>query len=297
MAPVAPSFSLENNKFQGHEVDPIRWKSAMASHTARILRELWDTLFYPCSGLEAYHHRLYHPSGHSLDDGDSQFLTTPLSNLHTLLTGIALCSRLSVAEVALLLRDSLLDRDDDPKEEDILPFFMQAEIKRLATNGATNGATTTQTGTQTSTRKPDLESSLDPFVLQALSWGVFATDDGRVGVGHAYARKGDGVLIAEGARTGYIVRPPLASKTVGQGLPEKEWQVIGECLLAGRMYGEEALVGDPLYDDVLEADLVGRSRYREDGFGFAGSGIASRDVERGGWKYRSSFWMEPVTLV
>lgn len=54
-----------------------------------------------------------------------------------------------------------------------------------------------------------MESSFDPFVLQALAWGVFATDDGRVGVGHAYATEGDRVLLAEGARTGYIVRPSL----------------------------------------------------------------------------------------
>lgn len=63
-------------------------------------------------------------------------LITPLSNLHTLLTGIALYSRLSVAEVALLLRDSLqlLDSAYNPKEDKLFPFFMQADIQETCNN-------------------------------------------------------------------------------------------------------------------------------------------------------------------
>ncbi|KAK3337857.1 heterokaryon incompatibility protein-domain-containing protein [Neurospora tetraspora] len=46
---ASPSSTAVGNQDQDQdrEVDPLRWKSAMASHAARILRELWKTGFKP----------------------------------------------------------------------------------------------------------------------------------------------------------------------------------------------------------------------------------------------------------
>lgn len=285
--PTSPSSATEQDG-QDREVDPIRWKSAMASHAARIIRELWETVFYPYSGLPDYHHH-HHLRSHrhySLDDMDASGLfTTPLSNLHTLLTGLALSSRLSMAEVALLFHNSLY-----PEANNQVPFFIQAHLTRLARAA-----------------KSPVDQYYDPFIHQAINWAIFGTDDGRIGVAHDYAKVDDSVLVVEGARTGYIVRPVLDSKKSrgldlknGDGTGGKvelvkgrEWKIVGECLLAGRMYAEESVVGDALYDDVLEADVVGRSRYREE----YGGRVRGGTMGKGGWKYRRSFWMEPVTLV
>jgi hypothetical protein len=66
------------------------------------------------------------------------------------------------------------------------------------------------------------------WAINAMAWRrVFATKDGRMGIGSCAAEVGDRIVILRGCNT------PMILRKVG-----KEWKLIGECYTHGIMYGE-----------------------------------------------------------
>ncbi|KAG5664931.1 hypothetical protein KAF25_008665 [Fusarium avenaceum] len=76
------------------------------------------------------------------------------------------------------------------------------------------------------------------WAINAMAWRrVFATEDGRMGMGSCAAEVGDRIVILRGCNT------PMILREVG-----KEWKLIGECYTHGVMHGEVSASEHELVD-------------------------------------------------
>jgi hypothetical protein len=79
------------------------------------------------------------------------------------------------------------------------------------------------------------------WAINATAWRrIFATKDGRMGMGSCAAEVGDRIVILRGCNT------PMILREVG-----KEWKLIGECYTHGVMYGEASGTEDELVDIII----------------------------------------------
>lgn len=76
------------------------------------------------------------------------------------------------------------------------------------------------------------------WAINAMAWRrVFATEDGRMGMGSCAAEIGDRIVVLRGCNT------PMILREVGKG-----WKLIGECYAHGVMYGEVSAAEHELVD-------------------------------------------------
>jgi hypothetical protein len=87
----------------------------------------------------------------------------------------------------------------------------------------------------------DAQREAVSWAINALAWRrIFATKDGRMGMGSCATEVGDRIVILRGCNT------PMILREVG-----KEWKLIGECYTHGVMYGEVLVKEHELKDIII----------------------------------------------